>query len=558
MVIKKIEIEKFRSFKNASFDLGKRITVIAGRNATQKTTVLGMIGQPFTISKTHPMYGCKTVDGYNFRSQFKEKFKISPEHDKIGEHKWKLYLNNRICEKDYFSIGSIARTQKGEKKTLRFWNSESREKGAGYIQLPVYFLSLSRLFPIGEITKTQPMKIELTPDELDYCIQNYRTILCIQSIGNNPSVGLEKGGPSKTFAGVSDSDHDIFTNSAGESNITKIILAVLSFKRLKEQFGKEYKGGLLLIDEIDATLYGFSQKKLIDYLWEAAKEFDIQIVFTTHSPIVLKHVHKYHRKERQNKGMNLPLSAYDSSIVYLEPCYDKEGKRTIMSRNITSSDELNAILNDINLAIPTNGAKLNIYCEDEKAICFLQYMLLKELGINLDLFMNFIDIDLGWPCYVQLRKKEIPEFCNNIVVLDGDVPHMPEYKAKANTIEQFNNFMFLPLAIEKDIFDLLKNHEEFLKFQSAYSIDSRFNYDVCFIEWPLETNKYRTVQFKHWFETTAKVLGNQEILFDFWCRENQNKVKEFIQQFVSIFNTLAEELEVDTLPSSVLKNEVEV
>ena len=558
MVIKKIEIEKFRSFKNASFDLGKRITVIAGRNATQKTTVLGMIGQPFTISKTHPMYGCKTVDGYNFRSQFKEKFKISPEHDKIGEHKWKLYLNNRICEKDYFSIGSIARTQKGEKKTLRFWNSESREKGAGYIQLPVYFLSLSRLFPIGEITKTQPMKIELTPDELDYCIQNYRTILCIQSIGNNPSVGLEKGGPSKTFAGVSDSDHDIFTNSAGESNITKIILAVLSFKRLKEQFGKEYKGGLLLIDEIDATLYGFSQKKLIDYLWEAAKEFDIQIVFTTHSPIVLKHVHKYHRKERQNKGMNLPLSAYDSSIVYLEPCYDKEGKRTIMSRNITSSDELNAILNDINLAIPTNGAKLNIYCEDEKAICFLQYMLLKELGINLDLFMNFIDIDLGWPCYVQLRKKEIPEFCNNIVVLDGDVPHMPEYKAKANTIEQFNNFMFLPLAIEKDIFDLLKNHEEFLKFQSAYSIDSRFNYDVCFIEWPLETIKYRTVQLKHWFETTAKVLGNQEILFDFWCRENQNKVKEFIQQFVSIFNTLAEELEVDTLPSSVLKNEVEV
>ena len=94
MIIKSIEIEKFRAFENVSFYLGRRITAIAGRNATQKTTVLGMIGQPFTISKGHPMYGCKTIDGYNFRSQFKEKFKISPEHDMIGQHK--LILNLHI------------------------------------------------------------------------------------------------------------------------------------------------------------------------------------------------------------------------------------------------------------------------------------------------------------------------------------------------------------------------------------------------------------------------------------------------------------------------------
>ena len=50
MIIKSVEIEKFRAFEHASFALGKRITAISGRNATQKTTVLGMIGQPFTIS----------------------------------------------------------------------------------------------------------------------------------------------------------------------------------------------------------------------------------------------------------------------------------------------------------------------------------------------------------------------------------------------------------------------------------------------------------------------------------------------------------------------------
>ena len=67
MIIRSIEIEKFRAFQQVSFTLGKRITAISGRNATQKTTVLGMIGQPFTISKGHAMYGCKTIDGYNFR-----------------------------------------------------------------------------------------------------------------------------------------------------------------------------------------------------------------------------------------------------------------------------------------------------------------------------------------------------------------------------------------------------------------------------------------------------------------------------------------------------------
>lgn len=172
--------------------------MISGRNATQKTTVLGIIGQPFTISsKTHPMYGCKTIDGYNFRSQFREKFKISPQYDVIGEHKWKLYLHKGIYEQDYFSIESIARRQRGYEPTLRFWNAESRAKGAGYIQLPAYFLSLSRLFPIGETGKTQAMAFDLTQDELKYCIANYRTILSIQSMGDNPEIGLEKGHPQK-------------------------------------------------------------------------------------------------------------------------------------------------------------------------------------------------------------------------------------------------------------------------------------------------------------------------------------------------------------------------
>ena len=558
MIIQSIEIEKFRAFKNASFSLGKRITAISGRNATQKTTVLGMIGQPFTISaKDHPMYGCKTIDGYNFRSQFKEKFKISPSHDVIGEHKWKLNLHNGVYEHNYYLVESIARRQVGREPTLRFWNAESRARGAGYIQLPVYFLSLSRLFPIGETGKTQTVPPTLTQEEVDYCITNYRTILSIQNLSGTPSVGIEKGASSKTFAGVSDDIHDIFTNSAGEGNITRVILAVLSFRRLKEQYGRDYKGGILLIDELDATLYGFSQTKLVEYLWHAADEYKIQIVFTTHSPIILKCVNKLQRKERQEKGINLPLFAYDGSIIYLEPHYDQEGNRTIMPKNICTSSELSGALNDINLAMPANENKINVYCEDDRAISFLQYVLSESLHINLDLYMSFVDINLGWTNYVQLAEKKVPEFRNNIIVLDGDVPQKQEYRSKARVINEAGNFLFLPLVIEKSIFELLKNHSAFSKFETSFSRSPGFTYDVCFNHWTLDTEKYKTNEFKNWYAQTETALGGQNCLFAFWCSEHRDDIDAFIGKFITLFNLLAERNDVDALPPVVSTSEDE-
>lgn len=285
MIIKEISIKQFRSFENTSFSLGKHLTAIAGRNATQKTTVLGMLGQPFSISEGNALYGCKTIDGYSFRSQFSEKFKISPDHDIIGNHHWTLKLNQNICGKDHYSVESITRTTKG-KKTLRFYNAESHSRGEGYIQLPVYFLSLSRLFPIGESGRTKSYKLELSDEEIKYYVANYQTILSIQNEPETATVKLEQGTSSKTFAGINDDIHDIFTNSAGEGNITRIILAVMSFRRLMNN--SKYKGGILLIDELDATLYPFAQSKLVEYLYKEAKQYKLQIIFTTHSPIIYK------------------------------------------------------------------------------------------------------------------------------------------------------------------------------------------------------------------------------------------------------------------------------
>lgn len=122
-------------------------------------------------------------------------------------------------------------------------------------------------------------------------------------MSGTPIVSAEKGIGKQVYAGINDGMHDIFTNSAGEGNVSRIILAVLSFKRLKDKYKKDYKGGILLIDELDATLYGFSQKKLLKYLLDSAKEYKIQIIFTTHSPIVLNEMYKLQKEEIKRSGI---------------------------------------------------------------------------------------------------------------------------------------------------------------------------------------------------------------------------------------------------------------
>ena len=44
--------------------------------------------------------------------------------------------------------------------------------------------------------------------------------------------------------------------------------------------------------------------------------------------------------------------------------------------------------------------------------------------------------NLGWTNYVHLVEKGVPEFENNVIVLDGDVPQKWEYRSKAQVIRQ--------------------------------------------------------------------------------------------------------------------------
>ncbi len=74
----------------------------------------------------------------------------------------------------------------------------------------------------------------------------------------------------------------------GQDNLGKIILALFSLKDCMTNIPNNTKGGILAIDEMDATMYPASQVELLKVLRKYASKLNLQILFTTHSMSLLK------------------------------------------------------------------------------------------------------------------------------------------------------------------------------------------------------------------------------------------------------------------------------
>lgn len=545
MIIKSISIEQFRAMKNVEANIGKRITAVVGRNTTMKTTFLGMLSQPFTISKENSLYGEKTLDGYDYRSQFKEKFKLSSEHDIAGTHIWELTFRQNIYNRsNNFKVKSVYRKSRNHKDSLRFINADKgKQKGHGYVQVPVIYLSLSRLFPIGESGKTSTIDMNMSDDEKKLFLTWYKKVLAIQNL-RNPTITTEKKDAKHIFSGINDDVHTVETSSAGESNVGRIILAILSFKRLKDNYGNDYKGGLLLIDELDATLHGFSQRSIIDLFSKVAEEYKIQIIFSTHSPVVLKSVNRLQRKELQKKGIEDVTSVdFDNQIIQLYPKYDDEGNRFIKAQNITTARALCSTLDDMDLKSTIINQHINLYTEDARSQVLLAKVF-KYKGIQISDYVDIIDIDLGWTNYCQLINKKIPEFTNNLIVLDKDVEFKSKNEEQKAAIES-DNVLFMPVDVEKGMFTFLKNHTVFNKFEEILRKNNCImSYDVCFNQWP-EAEYDGSIEYKNWFEYLEKDIPSIDLLYDFWCTQNIEIVDKFISSFRVAYNIIADREDLD-------------
>ena len=285
-IIEQIRIKRFRGCRDVIIDFKKPVNAIIGKNGTMKTTILGMIAHPFSL-KTGPMSKETPLTGGKvFNSPLTEKFKFSEEFDVPGQHEWSLKLNKTVYPKEIYTCLSERRKDNGR---LRFWSTEGREKNMNYIQCPVIYLSMKRLLPIGEEKGLKVEKTKLTDEETDIYSKIHNKILIsteeIQKVQD-----IDSSNNNKHTLGPKTPTTDAWTISAGQDNIGRIVLAVLSMKRLKDKYPDDYKGGIICIDEVESTLYPAAQEKLIEFMHYSAQKYKLQFFFTTHSMTVVNYL----------------------------------------------------------------------------------------------------------------------------------------------------------------------------------------------------------------------------------------------------------------------------
>lgn len=80
-----IYIDDFRKFKNEELDLGTNMTIIFGRNGTLKSTLMGLIAQPFRTDYTD-------IFSKPMQTKFSNVFNLSKTKD-TRRYNYRIFMN---------------------------------------------------------------------------------------------------------------------------------------------------------------------------------------------------------------------------------------------------------------------------------------------------------------------------------------------------------------------------------------------------------------------------------------------------------------------------------
>lgn len=538
-MIKELYIKKFRAMEDFNIPLAPVLTAIAGHNATGKSTLLGIIGNTFQL----PAKNGKTILGKTFKTEFSEILNGSKEKDSTGiigkinvsdiselsKHvsdsaslrvAWQTGTNGedrfRIIPKRYYENGySPTKSNYDERKYL----------------LPSYYLGLSRLYPVGEIEqdKIAHSNVRLSEDEFRWYAYNYNNILDLQQ---DIQVLNKVDTRQKQSIGITTENYDYLANSAGEDNLSQILMAILSFKRLKKQYdGKNitWDGGVLLIDEIDATLHPAAKMKLLDFIYNEAKKISIQVIFTTHSLSILKYI--------QNKVSR----KCDCNIIYLTNANDK--------LEIFVNPNFEMVENDMNISSffdDIENKQITIYSEDDEARWFLR-QLITDYSSRVRI-VNYTD---GCAKLLSLLENDPNYFQNIMFVLDGDITEESSKNKYITLKRSYANIIKLPgnQRPESVFYDYLLNldsNHPLLK----QNIDKGFTKRKIRNEGP-ESNKYSQFKeerekYKHWFNDNLD-LFNAINLFEYWKKDNPTEIATFLNEFKKAYRILSGRLHIPNI-----------
>lgn len=293
----------------------------------------------------------------------------------------------------------------------------------------------------------------------------------------------------------------------------QIMYLLLSFIKLKTEYdniGEPWPGGILLIDELDATLHPAAQIRLIDLIYKVCKQFNFQAVFTTHSLQILEYL------------SSLQIRNSDINIEYFTTANGK--------LEIHHNPPFEAMENDMMIStyyLTSNNRKINIYSEDAEARYFIRHMLADYKD-----HFRLLDIKLGGESLMNLLYNDPDYFKNVLFILDGD-----KDLAKTKYAElpaKHCNVIFLPgnegpeALLYNYLINLPPTHE-ILQENFDKGISIRMFKEMN----PLTSPKYASYEknrekYKHWF------IDNTDITLENWHEFSLYRNNDYLQDKTSV------------------------
>jgi ABC-type multidrug transport system ATPase subunit len=421
-------IDKFRKLNELkNIKVGKKITVFSGHNGVGKSNLLSLI---CSSSGTND----KRLTSGNFQPEFSEYFKIDPREN-VKDYRIHikyttddLSLTKRVSFKDDTDTGrgirTIPRTSvwPDSEALVKDAEQEAKEKlqigPSARVPIPTLFVSLSRIFPMGETDiETSEIKkhTKIIQSQCNTKYKEWYNHVLPNSIANDQEQmdKVKKKSSSKSDFYMPINNSYPVSQSIGQDNLGNIITALVEFYALS--LNENYDGGILCIDEVDCSLHAYAQLKLFTLLDKLSDELNLQIFVSSHSLTILQEILRLSGKSED-----------DYKLIYLK------GTRVPL---VSSFNDYEALKADLFQEMNPVQPKLKVYCEDQETRKTLELLIssAKELGIEFKL-PNFeiIPVYLGANQLMKLPKSD-SYFTSVVIILDGD--------AKSNTKIKIADFI---------------------------------------------------------------------------------------------------------------------
>lgn len=257
-----IRLQGIRGINNLKATFDYPVSVIAGGNASGKTTVLFAAACAYQV----PGAGVKDFVPSTLFPDYR------PKSGGREDHRDEVVLNFEYATPEGHRSMRWRRRSKG-------WNrSFGGRKKARQPERPVYLRTLSNLSNPSEVrgvlsmwrSAQVPRETALTASQVELAHQmlpfRYSEVVNLSSGSKALLFAAQEGGGAYSELHM----------SAGERAILRL-----------SQDIAQLKGALILIDELEAGLHPWVQQLLMAQLQQLALRNDLQVIVTTHSPVVL-------------------------------------------------------------------------------------------------------------------------------------------------------------------------------------------------------------------------------------------------------------------------------